>query len=75
LQCIFVSDLHGKKKRYNTLFKIIKKEKPDGVFMGGDLLPGGFGINIDIDKLLQDLFLSKVYFADLGANRKHVPKR
>jgi len=55
-----VSDLHGKKRRYNTLFKIIEKEKPDSVFLGGDLLPGGFGINIDIDKFLQDMFLSKV---------------
>jgi len=60
LQCIFVSDLHGKKRRYNTLFKIVEKEKPDGVFLGGDLLPGGFGINVDIDKFLQDTFLSKV---------------
>ena len=60
MQCIFVSDLHGKKRRYNMLFKAIEKEKPDGVFIGGDLLPGGFGINIDIDKFLQDVFLSKV---------------
>ena len=60
MQCIFVSDLHGRKKRYNTLFKIIEKEKPNGVFLGGDLLPGGFGINIDIDKFIQDVFLSKV---------------
>jgi len=57
---MFVSDLHGKKRRYNTLFKIIEKEKPDCVFLGGDLLPGGFGINIDIDKFLQDVYLSKV---------------
>jgi len=57
---MFVSDLHGNKKRYNTLFKIIEKEKPDGVFIGGDLLPGGFGVNEDIDKFLKDMFLSKV---------------
>ena len=57
---MFVSDLHGKKRRYNTLFKIIEKEKPDGVFLGGDLLPGGFGLNIDIDNFLKDVFLSKV---------------
>jgi len=57
---MFVSDLHGNKKRYNTLFKIIEKEKPDGVFIGGDILPGGFGMNVDIDKFLQDVFLSKV---------------
>lgn len=37
--CLFVSDLHGKMSRYEALFKLIKKEKPDFVFMGGDLLP------------------------------------
>jgi Icc-related predicted phosphoesterase len=57
---MFVSDLHGKKRRYNMLFKIIEKEKPDGVFIGGDILPGGFGINSDIDNFLQEVFLSKI---------------
>ena len=57
---MFVSDLHGMKRRYNTLFRIIEKEKPEGVFVGGDLLPGGFGINIDIDKFLYDVFLLKL---------------
>lgn len=37
--CFFVSDLHGKMSRYEALFKIIKKEKPDFVFIGGDILP------------------------------------
>jgi len=37
--CLFVSDLHGKISRYDALFKFIKKEKPDFVFIGGDLLP------------------------------------
>jgi Icc-related predicted phosphoesterase len=37
--CFFVSDLHGKMSRYEALLKIIKKEKPDFVFIGGDLLP------------------------------------
>ena len=60
MKCVFVTDLHGNKKRYNILFEVIKKEKPDGVFLGGDLLPGGFGINIDIENFLQDFYLSKV---------------
>jgi Icc-related predicted phosphoesterase len=37
--CFFVSDLHGKVSRYEALLKLIKKEKPDFVFIGGDLLP------------------------------------
>jgi Icc-related predicted phosphoesterase len=37
--CFFTSDLHGRKKRYDRLFQLIAKEKPDAVFLGGDLLP------------------------------------
>jgi len=37
--CFFVSDLHGRKPLYKALLKAIKKEKPDFVFLGGDLLP------------------------------------
>jgi uncharacterized protein len=43
--CLFVSDLHGKMSRYEALFKLIKKEKPDFVFMGGDLLPHSMPLN------------------------------
>jgi len=60
VRCLFVSDLHGNKKRYSTLFKIIEKERPDGVYLGGDLLPGGFGATSGSDSFLQDEFLSKV---------------
>lgn len=38
--CFFVSDLHGKKGRYQALFGLIRTEKPKAVFIGGDLLPG-----------------------------------
>ena len=55
-----MSDLHGKKIRYNKLFKTIEKEKLDGVFLGGDLLPGGYGINIDINDFLQEMLLTKI---------------
>ncbi|MBN2637758.1 MAG: metallophosphoesterase [Bacteroidales bacterium] len=37
----FVSDLHGKTKRYELLFQKIKEELPRFVFLGGDLLPSG----------------------------------
>jgi len=39
--CFFVSDLHGKIDRYQKLFKSIENEKPQAVFLGGDLLPSG----------------------------------
>jgi Icc-related predicted phosphoesterase len=60
LRCIFVSDLHGEKSRFDALFDIIEKERPDGVFLGGDLLPGGFGITMDIKQFIQIEFLSKI---------------
>jgi len=37
--CFFVSDLHGRKQRYEKLFEAIRAQKPALVLMGGDLLP------------------------------------
>ncbi|MCD4775116.1 MAG: metallophosphoesterase [Candidatus Aegiribacteria sp.] len=38
--CLFCSDLHGRVHRYEELFRVIREEEPDAVFLGGDLLPG-----------------------------------
>ncbi len=38
--CFFVSDLHGHRDRYQVLFSAIEREKPGGVFIGGDILGG-----------------------------------
>ncbi len=38
-KCFFVSDLHGSMSRFETLTRKIRLEKPDFVFLGGDLLP------------------------------------
>lgn len=43
--CLFVSDLHGRRDRYEKLLRVIRAERPAAVFLGGDLLPhdeGGF---------------------------------
>ena len=40
--CYFVSDLHGKIQRYKKLFDRILIDKPEIVFVGGDLLPSPF---------------------------------
>jgi Icc-related predicted phosphoesterase len=37
--CFFTSDLHGSKDRYQKLFRSIREERPDAVFLGGDILP------------------------------------
>ena len=42
LNCFFVSDLHGMTDRYQKLFKKMLIEKPDALFIGGDLLPSHF---------------------------------
>lgn len=39
--CLFVSDLHGRTEQYYTLLSLIARERPAGVFLGGDLLPSG----------------------------------
>jgi Icc-related predicted phosphoesterase len=42
LICFFVSDLHGRIERYRKLFKQIITERPDALFIGGDLLPSPY---------------------------------
>jgi Icc-related predicted phosphoesterase len=43
-RCFFVSDLHGHPDRYDKLWRAVEQEAPDAVFLGGDLLPSGFGL-------------------------------
>jgi len=40
-KCIFSTDLHGNIKKFDKFFDYIVKEKPDIVFLGGDILPSG----------------------------------
>jgi Icc-related predicted phosphoesterase len=37
--CFFVSDLHGSHDRFQKLFKEIRRNLPEAVFIGGDILP------------------------------------
>jgi len=39
MRCLFATDLHGRVDRYEKLFGAIRTERPDVVFLGGDLLP------------------------------------
>jgi len=43
-RCIFVTDLHGNTGRYQKLIRVIGKEVPQVVFLGGDLLPSGLSL-------------------------------
>lgn len=68
MDCIFVSDIHGKTKRYEKLFQIIKKEQPDGVFLGGDLLPNQF-----TDTSI-DIFIKKQIFSEIKKIKNSIKK-
>src|SRR5512136_2683427 len=39
MNCFFVSDIHGSAGRFDKLFRTVAAERPDGLFMGGDILP------------------------------------
>jgi len=60
-QCFFVSDLHGKTDRYLKLFKQIENDKPDAVFLGGDLLPHGFAKTEGFDDFASDFLFKNLY--------------
>lgn len=42
MECLFVTDLHGRLDRFEKLFDAIITREPDGVFIGGDLLPHAY---------------------------------
>jgi Icc-related predicted phosphoesterase len=68
--CFFVSDIHGKIDRYEKLFKEIENERPDIVFLGGDLLPSIAAFNELSDTHFKDFvneYLVKK-FLDLKIN-------
>ena len=72
LPSFFVSDLHGRTDRYRTLFELVRREVPRGVFFGGDLLPHGMDLkwrtSPDQADFLEDYLLPEFrrLEADLG---------
>ncbi len=60
MRCFFISDLHGKMDRFAKLVHAIEEEKPELVFMGGDLLPEGFGARMDPAVFLKDHFFPEL---------------
>lgn len=59
IKCIFVSDLHGHRDRYEKLAREILEKAPGIVFLGGDLLPHSFHRNFQED-FLED-FLYQIF--------------
>lgn len=54
--------MHGSKHRYTKLFSLIKKESPDAVFIGGDILPSGLKSIVSCS----DDFLNEVIISGLS---------
>lgn len=69
--CFFVSDLHGKKDRYNKLFQKIEEEKPSSVFLGGDLLPSGM-YNYTNDSDYSDNFVKNILINGFNKLKKNL---
>ena len=55
--CFFVSDLHGNRERYDKFFYQIILEKPDLVFLGGDLFPNPFSNEWNDKDFLEDFLI------------------
>jgi Icc-related predicted phosphoesterase len=51
MRCLFASDLHGKRARYEALFAALRDAPPDALLLGGDLLPGFAGLGGDSELL------------------------
>ncbi len=66
--CFFCTDLHGHIHRYEKLHNEILNKKPSAVFLGGDLLPSGFGTNSVYDDFFNDYLLP--LFIDLKNKMK-----
>jgi Icc-related predicted phosphoesterase len=70
----FVSDLHGSPHRYRELFRAVADEQPAAVFLGGDLLPSGFGI-AEAGDLPEGDFLTEFFLPELRTLRDRLRGR
>jgi Icc-related predicted phosphoesterase len=76
--CFFVSDLHGSTARYLKLFELMRQERPQAVFLGGDLLPSGAlaleGPDFEGDDFVRDFLVRQLASirTDLGDDAPRV---
>lgn len=72
INCIAVSDLHGKLFRYEKLFELIRNEQPEGVFIAGDLTGGYYRYHLgeDLSEFFSKFLKSELHTlqAELGEN-------
>jgi Icc-related predicted phosphoesterase len=70
VNCIFVSDLHGKIPRYERLFQVIRQETPDVVFLGGDLLPLRLTQNPSMEDFIETIIFSNIEQIQIDTKKK-----
>ena len=58
--CFFVSDLHGSKVRFEKLFQKIVEEKPEILFLGGDIFPNPFSQDWRDKDFLEDFLVNEL---------------
>jgi Icc-related predicted phosphoesterase len=58
-KALFVSDLHGNASKYDCLFEQIFLEKPDALFLGGDLFPPFSQLYDREEEHFRNLFVSR----------------
>lgn len=58
--CFFVTDLHGSETRFEKLFKKIIEEKPQVLFLGGDIFPNAFSNNFDKIDFLDEYLIKNL---------------
>jgi Icc-related predicted phosphoesterase len=72
--CFFVSDLHGSLDSYEKLFAAICSERPDAVFLGGDILPSGLVLDTSVEGVHED-FVGGYLAGELGEVRETLGER
>ena len=68
IPCFFVSDLHGVIDRYEKLFRLIDLERPQALFMGGDILPSGL-YSMTADPSISADFINQFFLKKLKVLR------
>lgn len=53
--CFFASDLHGRGDLYQKLFTAVEDERPQAVFLGGDLLPHHWASRLVSEDFIADV--------------------
>ena len=65
----FVSDLHGRERRYSRLFEAIRDERPRAVFIGGDLFPASIRGGTDGNRV-SHAFLEEYLIPEISSVRR-----